>query len=49
MLIGPITSPANDSPPNIATSFRRHLTDGGVDVCVSGRHQSMNAAISGVS
>jgi hypothetical protein len=51
MSIDPIASPAHDSPPNIAASSRlRVISPTGMwNVCVSGHHRSMNAAISGAS
>jgi hypothetical protein len=51
MSIGPIASPAHDNPPNIAASSRLSVNSpmGKWNVCVSGLHRSMNAAISGAS
>jgi hypothetical protein len=51
MSIDTIASPAHDSPLNIATSSRLRVISptGRWNVCVSGRHWSMNAAIIGAS
>jgi hypothetical protein len=51
MSIGPIACPAHDSPPNIAASSRLKviLPTGKWNVCVSGHHRSMNAAINAAS
>jgi hypothetical protein len=51
MSIGPIAWPAHGSPPNIAASSRLRVISptGEWNVCVSGRHRSMNVAISGAS
>jgi hypothetical protein len=51
MSIGTIASPAHSSPPNIATSYRLIVISptGKWNVCVSGRHRYMNAAIVGDS
>jgi hypothetical protein len=51
MSIGPIACPAHGSPPNIAMSSRLRVISptGTWNVCVSGRHRSMNAVISGAS
>jgi hypothetical protein len=47
----PIASLAHGSPPNNATSSRMRVISpmGKWNVCVSGRHLSMNAVISGAS
>jgi hypothetical protein len=49
--IGPIAWPTHGSPPNIAASSKLRVISptGKWNMCVSGRHQSMNAAISGAS
>jgi hypothetical protein len=51
MSIGPIVWPAHGSPPNIAASSRLRVISptGKWNVCVTGRHRSMNAAIRGAS
>jgi hypothetical protein len=51
MSIGPIAWPAHGSPPNIVVSSRLRVISptGKWNVCVSGRHLPMNAAINGAS
>jgi hypothetical protein len=51
MSIGPISCPAHDNPPNVAASSTLRVISptGKWNVCVSGHHRSMNAAISGAS
>jgi hypothetical protein len=51
MKIDPIVGPAHDSPPNITASSRLRVISptGRWNMCVCGRHRSMNAAIIGAS